>query len=91
MSEDNETKIELAEIKGLLKSAEKRADDQFKRAQDRVDVQWIYSLGFAFLVSSLTLIVSTRDDLIKWLILAVGLFIIAVPQLADKKRAASDK
>jgi len=45
MAEDNETKRELAEIKALL-----------KRAQRKADVQWVYTIGFAGVIGSLALI-----------------------------------
>lgn len=50
MSEDNEIKKELTEIRMLL-----------KRAQRRADLQWTYSLGFAAMLGSLALLAIKAD------------------------------
>lgn len=66
MAEDNEIKKELAEIKMLL-----------KRAQRRADVQWVYTIGLTFVMGALALLAIKAPS---WAVLVTffGGFIIMI-------------
>lgn len=74
MSEDNEIKKELTEIKMLL-----------KKAQRRTEVQWVYSLGFACMFGSLALLAINADTWSILLLFLAGLILMILSPYLGKK------
>ena len=75
MVEDNEIKKELAEIKMLL-----------KRAQRRANVQWVYTIGLTFVMGALALLAIKAPS---WAVLVTffGGFIIMILSPYIKKES----